>query len=672
MTAEKTDLSRRRILGSIATLGGAAALGGAGSIAFLSDRERFANNRLVAGELDLKVGWQEHYSDWSPDESDGIETVRMEPGDGLTGFPGAAPEAEQAVFVSDPGRFLQNTAIEAYPDVLEPEETYDALKRRPDDDSDICDLGADTPEVLASGLRTRGTFPRDVPESEQGNPQTTEPGDPLVAIQDVKPGDFGEVTFSFHVCGNPAFVWLTGALRDASENGTNESERKDPDEEEGVVELLDEIRAAFWYDTGSDGVYGADFADKDAGEGDNDRQSGELIALSGTLRSVLTALGSEMLPLDAEPVSVDEAAGGDDGGSGADLADEVYVTTQDEEFTRSDKPGAGTARNYQCADYEDLLEVGSIVGTEIIDTDAFQVGASFTGCTTVTVTAYDPNRGTVGLSSSDPVKVVSVKGGPVGEQVYVFDSPVVLDGVEFTTPGDFGISNVDVCCPADGDGGGGQADDDRECFENSTTAYVGFEWWLPVDHANEIQSDSVSFDLGFYTEQCRHNDGSGRMGNDGGGQDDDDDDGGDEQNGVEGDGAISFLAACVETGREVSAEAARFRVTDVLDSDDEGEPTAVAWASDVDLDSVTAFYGSSTEPQGPKFTTYIFETPQGSGTVVTGADADGTIAAGDEDGSPETTPFSKGKNKPSDEDQTPDEPCPDGYTLVEKVDESAF
>jgi hypothetical protein len=49
----------------------------------------------------------------------------------------------------------------------------------------------------------------------------------------------------------------------------------------------------------------------------------------------------------------------------------------------------------------------------------------------------------------------------------------------------------------------------RDCFPNSTTRYVGFAWWLPVDHANEIQTDRVQFDLGFYTEQCRHNDGSG-------------------------------------------------------------------------------------------------------------------------------------------------------------------
>jgi hypothetical protein len=51
--------------------------------------------------------------------------------------------------------------------------------------------------------------------------------------------------------------------------------------------------------------------------------------------------------------------------------------------------------------------------------------------------------------------------------------------------------------------------DTRECFPGNSTQCIGLSWWLPVNHANEIQSDSVSFDLGFYTEQCRHNDGSG-------------------------------------------------------------------------------------------------------------------------------------------------------------------
>ncbi|AXG06907.1 hypothetical protein DU500_10960 [Haloplanus rubicundus] len=63
--------------------------------------------------------------------------------------------------------------------------------------------------------------------------------------------------------------------------------------------------------------------------------------------------------------------------------------------------------------------------------------------------------------------------------------------------------------PLAGDGDTGADAVGRACFENSTTYYVGFRWELPVDHANQIQSDGVTFDVGFYAEQCRHNDGGG-------------------------------------------------------------------------------------------------------------------------------------------------------------------
>ncbi|GAB6862067.1 SipW-dependent-type signal peptide-containing protein [Haloplanus litoreus] len=63
--------------------------------------------------------------------------------------------------------------------------------------------------------------------------------------------------------------------------------------------------------------------------------------------------------------------------------------------------------------------------------------------------------------------------------------------------------------PLDGTGAVDVGAAGRACFENSTTDYVGFRWELPVDHANEVQSDGVRFDVGFYAEQCRHNDGSG-------------------------------------------------------------------------------------------------------------------------------------------------------------------
>ena len=43
----------------------------------------------------------------------------------------------------------------------------------------------------------------------------------------------------------------------------------------------------------------------------------------------------------------------------------------------------------------------------------------------------------------------------------------------------------------------------RDCFAPTPTIhYLGVSWELPVDHGNEIQTDSVTFDLGFDTEQC--------------------------------------------------------------------------------------------------------------------------------------------------------------------------
>ena len=47
----------------------------------------------------------------------------------------------------------------------------------------------------------------------------------------------------------------------------------------------------------------------------------------------------------------------------------------------------------------------------------------------------------------------------------------------------------------------------RECFMPEVTQCLGVRWRLPTTVGNEVQGDAVSFDLGFYTEQCRHNGG---------------------------------------------------------------------------------------------------------------------------------------------------------------------
>ena len=636
-----TELRRRQVLGTVAAVGGAAALGGLGTSAFYSDDEKFANNQVVTGTLDLKIDWQEHYSDGSTDERSGVtvSTTNETVGQGL---PSAA--TEKLVYVSDRETFLENTAIEAFPDVLpDGAEEYTARQERLADDSDICDLDADADEsgALASPLRTR--------TGENGiggepNPQTTEPGDPLVDVSDVKPGDFGEVTLGFHLCGNPGYVWLTGALQSNLENDWTEPEREAGDDTMGEGELADAVRAAVWYDTGVDGSYGADSGDKDPSEGDNIRQTDETLLLRGSLGDVLDALSAgHGVPLDGEPGA--GGSGGPDGSGGTTSPDVVtdgsrateYISTRDEPFrsVATNSAGKVTNGNLDCTDYESALGV-DLVGTAV-EADEFAETKTYPSCAEFTVTSFNQSDGTVTLSSENPVRVVSVKGGNQGEAIYVFDEPVILDMVTFSTPTGQNVSNIDVCCPADG-GGGGQGDPDpgRDCLPNSTTAYVGFEWWVPRDVGSEIQTDSMSFDIGFYTEQCRHNDGSG-FGNAGGEPDDDD--------GVDGDDAISFLAACVDESRSGVGDVT-LMASVVAGSD----PTEVSWNTNVPVDAVVAY-------QDGRFTTYTFTSPKASGTVEVGADGGNAV----------TTVWKPPQDR-TETGQTPSDPCPEGYKKGDKVE----
>lgn len=50
----------------------------------------------------------------------------------------------------------------------------------------------------------------------------------------------------------------------------------------------------------------------------------------------------------------------------------------------------------------------------------------------------------------------------------------------------------------------------RNCFSGAEVTHQAVvELSLPTHHGNEAQTDTFAFDLGFYAEQCRHNDGTG-------------------------------------------------------------------------------------------------------------------------------------------------------------------
>jgi predicted ribosomally synthesized peptide with SipW-like signal peptide len=440
------ELSRRKALAALGTIGAASAGAGLGTSAYFSDQETFENNSLTAGTLDLGVGYSAHYSDWMPNEQgtpedEGVPNVRMWDGPaGTTGGPddldpdevGLPSNAAWLIAVSDDTddgtpdtavaeQFLENTEYQSFND---------------------------------------GTL--DCVDGE-ANSQADDAERPVIALDDVKPGDFGEVTFDFVLCDNPGFVWLDGSLRNASENGVTEPEADDPDEGPGV-ELLDVVEAAVWID-----------------DGNNFQNGDETPLVTGSIGEVLGMLGEGSL---------------------------------------------GTALN------------GDIPAEE-----------------------------------------------------------------------------------------GGGAADARNCFSAQTEHSLVFAWWVPTDHGNEIQSDSASFDLGLYAEQCRHNDGSGMndepTGDPGG-------EPGGEPGDIEGTKSISFLAACVDDPDDTASFVDQNEWT-VYDSDEDG-PTATEWRTDEPITALTVKYAQ-------KYTTYYYPGGATSGIVATGAD--------DPDGNPVTT------------DVTPDRPAND-------------
>jgi predicted ribosomally synthesized peptide with SipW-like signal peptide len=528
----RTALTRRRLLAGLGTVGVASAGAGLGTSAYFSDREEFTGNSLAAGSLDMKVSYEEHYSDWSADETDGIDEsdISMDQPEDLGNTTGILGDDVGPVWVSDrnvttfQNNTLNNDPADGEPIRLDPETPCASADSANDDPAAKIDLG------------------------------------------DVKPGDFGEVTFDFALCDNPGYVWLTGGLVSASENGLTEPEANDPDEEEGVVELLDEVRTRVWYDEncdnvaqlepepacvdliidtsgsmetpvyadgdptitkaeaaneiardivettdGLDGVDDGRLGPEPAGSQENYQFAVNSFADADTVEQPLT--DDEQAVLDGIDAALAATpAGGTNVDQALELAADSLVECPHDDkiavvFTNSPSPDSTERQSIRDAasDLKTLSGVSILVvalGVEPTSADADFWRDIATDPTNVTFVYQDGGVGSPG--GDDDVRaemaaaastVVSRLSGSGSEQL-LFDG-TLREALTAVGP--------DPGLPLDGD----VKTDGRTCFDANARHCVGFGWWLPVDHANEIQTDSATFDLGFYTEQCRHNDGSG-------------------------------------------------------------------------------------------------------------------------------------------------------------------
>jgi len=437
-------LSRRRVLAGIGAVGVASAGAGLGTTAYFSDSESFEGNTITAGELDLSVTWQQLYygapqstrpGDYGSAERPFVNAYPDSDGNGLQSF---EREEDDETFVDQ----------------------YAELDGSEDDE--------DREEAAKEGRNLE--FACDEIATFE-DPSFAPNDESLIELDDVKPGDCGEVTFGLKLCDNPGYIWLQGELASESDGGHPESDGP---------ELADEILASAWYDLDGDNVY----------------DEGEPQIVAGTLRDVLEALNDgELLTYLPE-----------EGTPGPQVsASDVSVVDECIELTKIDDDNIG--EYVSGLDDPNDLEGGE----EFVFSDEGPDGAD------VEITIEDvilEDGDVIGFDWSSNVGIcqLEMKGGNDSlTTTYVCDT----SGTAFTPENDrnpnrlrFGLSNFTFyrCDVADDDGNDVPIEGNGDvCFQPSNTRFIGFEWCLPTSVGNEVQGDSLSFDLSFYTEQCRHN-----------------------------------------------------------------------------------------------------------------------------------------------------------------------
>jgi len=541
MTENTIELTRRKVLASVGAVGAAGAGVGMGTSALFSDEEGFEDNTITAGTLDLKVDWEEHYSYpqvygfGDPTTDLAVSRAGPENLDSPVAFPPgveANTDLDPLLWVEgdDVPAYMDATAIEAFPDA-DDDGVQDDLA-----EYDACTDFADVPSDLdPGGLRTDNADTRTDEEIAA----------PLVSLSDVKPGDFGEVTLSAHLCDNAGYLWLTAGDVTASENGLTEPESDADAEVEGEVELLDEIQTAWWYDTNcnnlTDGGTGGTSEEVDVvivldESGSMDDEAGkfpsakdgakaltdEVLSNAGTQVGLVSFESDAFLRqgLTTNATDVKNAVDALSAGGGTDFSDALDAGR--EELTGSDVSSIAASGNHRSGAQKVMvfLSNGSSGGSYQTEADAVKnTPAELYGI------AYG--------SGADDATLQDIASDP--DSQYFFDAPSQSEvetafddiGGQISGPGEevffqgdlrtaLGALTSGDGIPLDGDGGDDfdELGDDpsaesRGCFEGNTTTCLGFSWWVPTDVGNQIQSDSVEFDLGFYTEQCRNNDGGG-------------------------------------------------------------------------------------------------------------------------------------------------------------------
>lgn len=564
MTNEQSQLhtlTRRKMLAGLGAVGLASAGAGLGTSAYFSDREELTNNSLTAGTLDLLVDWQQHYTidgqnvfvNAHPDhDGDGEQSITADNDAGQLRYSDYAdpddPESN--------GANVADLTCENIPPLSEASfgtdpTTGDAIESlvqlhdlKPGDSGEItfslhlCDNpgyvwmwadavaeseGVDTEPELAVDDTPGGDLARQIEaklwyDADCDNVHDEEtPADIMLTL------DFS---------GSMLYDQFGGVVSEdeITVNGTTYDETTKID----LVELAAREFVQYLDSQNADVQVGVAYFD---GEGSDDAEprtgilqplssdlsvvDGELSGLRQKLANVVSG-GPGSTPFDGD--------GDPDPSAGSGIVTGTYigegVDDAQDELATNGRSGVRAA-NIVLSDGESFNGTGStqFASPQDATDDARAVSpAPETDLYTVSVGSANDSvlqamAGAAGSAGGDPqffydvddpVAIPSTFGVLasqfVAEKVIVEDT---LDNVLGALASEDGVpldGNVLTLYDELGDP---DDDEDRDAFEAGLMYCVALSWELPGSVGNDVQGDSVSFDLGFYTEQGRHNDGSG-------------------------------------------------------------------------------------------------------------------------------------------------------------------
>ncbi|AOW80092.1 hypothetical protein HTSR_0907 [Halodesulfurarchaeum formicicum] len=488
------EISRRKTLAALGTIGAASAGAGLGTSAWFSDTETFEGNTITAGSLDLKVDWQQTYNGPHPQTGEvGWHPVNAYPdtdGDGWMSqngfrFAGTEPKFDARSIVDPCGKCGDDEIIiqqggETYcVSVIEGGETAKSFyEYDPDnwvsDNTDIQD--EDTSHLF---------FYRGQNDALS-----------LFLIHDHKESDDGgEAELE---------IQIVGGQDDASNSDLSWWEQDDSDGDRDEYSIDGETFSTYWIwnggktDGGILGPLDEEFYLTVTPEMWNGIDTWSVF--DGDTETEI-----ELNP--GVPIQIATSGGLE---SGEELPEGVFESDlypdQEHLIEFADlKPGDKgevTFSLHLCDNPGYIWMNGQLVS------------ASENGVTEPEAAAEGEEQDVVELL--DKVEVTlwydSDCDNELGDE-----EEIIADGIPLRAALDALSQNGGLGIPLDGDRSTAfdeledAADsENRDPFENSTTQCIGFEWELPGDEVgNEIQTDSAVFDLGFYTEQARHNDGAG-------------------------------------------------------------------------------------------------------------------------------------------------------------------